>query len=283
MNKLKGSKAVVTGAASGLGRAIALVLAGHGWDIGAVDLDEEGLQETLNLIRKNGGKGEAYIVDVSSAEGMETMAAYFFKKWGRVDLLVNNAGVAVAGLIGKITLEDWKWQLQNNLWSVINGCHSFIPRMKEQTDRSYIINIASGAGVVSFPEMSPYNVTKAGVISLSETLRAELAADNIGVTAVCPLFFETNLITTFRYTDKFQKELFEAAMYNARITSERVARLALRAAGRRNPYCFPQLSAKIFWFFKRLFPKSFYKLLGSIYSKEWGKPFFLWLARRGWL
>lgn len=283
MNKLKGSRAVVTGAASGLGRAIALVLAGRGWDIGAVDLDEEGLRETLNLIRENGGKGEAYILDVSTAEGMETMAAYFLKKWGKVDLLVNNAGVAVAGLVGTITIEDWNWQLKNNLWSVINGCHSFIPWMKRQTDRSYIINIASGAGIVSFPEMSPYNVTKAGVISFSETLHAELAAEDIGITVVCPLFFETNLITTFRYTGEFQKEFFETAMYNTRMTSERVARLALRAAARRNPYCFPQLSSKIFWLLKRLFPKSFHKLLGSIYGKKWGKPFFLWLARRGWL
>lgn len=280
MFKLGKNRAVITGAASGLGRAMALVLAGQGWTIGIVDTNEEGARETLELIKEKGGRGEVYSLDVSSVEGVDMMAAHFFESWGGVDLLVNNAGVAVAGFAGEVILENWKWQLQNNLWSVIYGCHSFIPRMKQQGG-GYIINIASGAGVVSLPEMSPYNVTKAGVISLSETLHAELAPDNIGVTAVCPLFFETNLISTWRYTHEFQKQFFEAAFKNARITSEQVARLALRAAARRNPYCFPQLSSKLFWFVKRLFPKFFHKLMALFYRRGWGRPLFMWMARHG--
>ncbi len=259
---------------------MSLVLAEQGWEIGMVDLDEAGARETLELAQKKGGRGKVYPLDLSSEKDMARMAAHFFESWDRIDLLVNNAGVAVAGIVGDISPKNWQWQLQNNLWSVIYGCHSFIPWMKRRGG-GRIINIASGAGVVSFPEMAPYNVTKAGVISLSETLHAELAPEGIGVTVVCPLFFKTNLIDTFRFTHEFQKEFFEANFAGARITSERVARLALRAAGKNKLYCFPQLSSKIFWLFKRLFPGFFHRILASIYHRKWGKPLFLWMARRG--
>ena len=280
MNEPKKKTAVITGAASGLGRAMSLVLAEQGWEIGLVDLDEVGARKTLELVQKKGGRGKVYPLDVSSEKDMARMAAHFFESWDRIDLLVNNAGVAVAGIVGDISPENWQWQLQNNLWSVIYGCHCFIPWMKRQGG-GRIINIASGAGIVSFPEMAPYNVTKAGVISLSETLHAELAPEGIGVTVVCPLFFKTNLIDTFRFTHEFQKEFFEANFAGARITAERVARLALQAAAKGKLYCFPQLSSKIFWLFKRLFSGLLRRMLASIYRRGGGKPLLRWMARRG--
>jgi len=273
-------RAVITGAASGLGRALALNLARQGWLVGVVDRDVKAAEETLEMIEEGGGRGIVYPADVSKAEDVEELAAFFFREWGGVDLLINNAGVLVVGLAGEVPLENWQWQLENNFWSVIYGCYSFIPRMKKQGG-GYIINIASSAGTASLPEMSPYNVTKAAVISFSETLRAELAPDNIGVTVVCPTYFNTSLWHTMRYTQKFQRDFNEAAFTCARISAEKVARLTLQAAAKKKVYCFPQLSAKFFWLLKRLAPQFVYKTLALLYRRGWGRPLLLWMARRG--
>lgn len=276
------SRAVITGAASGIGRALAVSLAGKGCTILIADLNEQGAIDTLDLVRQAGGSGEVFRCDVSKFDDVKRMADHCFDTWGRVDLLVNNAGVAAAGFVGDIPIKDWEWIVSINLWGVIYGCHAFIPAMKKQGS-GYIVNVASAAGIISSPEMSSYNVTKAGVISLSETLRSELAPNNIGVTVVCPTFLNTNLLDNMRYTDDFERDFTRTAFDYSKISADTVAEMTLRAVEKNRLYVLPQLSAKMFWYSKRLSPSSHIGWLAFLMRNGWARNFMMTMARRGLL
>jgi NAD(P)-dependent dehydrogenase (short-subunit alcohol dehydrogenase family) len=262
-----GARSVITGAGSGFGRAVALALAARGGRLLVSDVSEDGLAETASLIRahaKSDGTGaevETMRVDVRESAQIEAMAARADALWGGTDVLVNNAGVAVAGEVGTIPLEDWKWQVDINLWGVIYGCHSFVPRMKAQKS-GFILNVASIAGVVSAPTMAPYNVTKAGVIALSETLSSELAPHGIHVTALCPSFFRTNIHVGAR-SHGMPKGTTEKLVTKAKWGPEEIAEHALRGLERGQLYVMPQTDAKVMWRAKRALGGSFFGALGA--------------------
>ena len=272
--------AVITGAASGFGRALAVALAKRGWQILAADVNLEGAGETCALVKDAGGSGEPFRCDVAVIDDVRRMAEYVFGRWGRVDLLVNNAGVAVAGMVGECPVEDWQWIFSVNFWGVLHGCHVFVPRMKAQGG-GHIVNMASAAGLISLPEMPAYNATKAAVISLSETLKCELAADGIGVTVVCPSFFRTNLLSTFRCTNKFQKDFSTAAIENGRMSAEEIAESTIRAVKKNRLYVIPQFSARVQWFLKRLSPSLYHGNFASMNRSDRFRKLLLELARRG--
>lgn len=280
MYKLDGKRVVITGAGSGLGRALSLALASRGCRIGAADIDEGRARETLELVRARGGEGEAYRVDVGRPEEVEAMAEHFFRSWGGVDVLVNNAGVVSTGFVGDIPLEDWEWVFRVNFWGVLYGCHYFIPRMKAQGG-GYIVNVASAAGLLTLLEMAPYNATKAAVVALSETLRSELAPFGIGVTAVCPMFFNTRLLESMRYTDAFEKEFAETTFRFARMSAEQVAEAVVRAVERGRLYVVPQFSGRFFWALKRLRPGFYHGALAFFNRDDLGRRLLLWMARKG--
>jgi NAD(P)-dependent dehydrogenase (short-subunit alcohol dehydrogenase family) len=282
MRDVRGKGAVITGAASGLGRSIALALAARGCRVGIADINAEKAGHTLKQVVQRGGSGELYPLDVSKPEEVGAMAAHFFRLWGSVDLLFNNAGVAAAGCVGDIPLEDWKWIIDINFWGVVYGCHSFIPRMKAQ-GHGYIINTASAGGFLPLPEMSPYNTSKAAVVSLSETLRSELAPHNIGVTVVCPTFFHSDLHLSLRYTDEFEKEASVAAIRNARMTSDAVAEAIIKAIRNRELYVVPQLTGRLHWLQRRLFPSGYIGGLALLNRTGYARPLLMWIARHGLL
>ncbi len=282
MKRLEGKKAVITGAASGLGRSLATALAGEGWRIGIVDINDAGARETLEMVERAGGTGEIYHADVASPEAVKSMADHFFDGWGGVDLLVNNAGVASVGLVGDIPLEDWKWVHDINFWGMLYGCHEFIPRMKTQGG-GHIVNVASSAGLLSSAEMAPYNTTKAAVVSLSETLRAEVSPHNIGITVACPMFFETNLLESVRYTDDWEYGFAERTFRYARMTSDEVARRIIAAVKKDKLYVVPQLSGKVLWLNKRLTPNTFHDLFRFLNRHGLLRPLLNTLARLGLL
>lgn len=282
MNRLGGKKAVITGAASGLGRSLSVALAEEGWKIGVVDINDAGSDETLEMVERAGGSGEAFHADVTLPEEVEAIASYFFDRWGGVDLFINNAGVASVGFVGDIPLEDWRWVFDVNFWGMVYGCHEFIPRMKAQGG-GHIVNVASSAGLLSSPEMAPYNTTKAAVVSLSETLRAEVAPHNIGITAACPMFFNTPLIETARYTDEWEWDFFNCTFRYARMTCDEVARRIIAAVKKDKLYVVPQLSGKILWLNKRMTPGTFYGLLRFLNRRGLLRPVFYRLARWGLL
>ncbi|RJP29890.1 MAG: SDR family NAD(P)-dependent oxidoreductase [Actinobacteria bacterium] len=273
---------VVTGAASGIGRALAIAWAEQGCKVGVVDLDLDGAERTVEMVELAGGSGEIFRCDVRNHGEVQDMADHFFGVWGQVDLLVNNAGVGAAGEVADIPFEEWKRVIDTDLWGVINGCRAFIPGMKAQ-GRGHIVNIASMAGVLSGTEMAPYNVSKAAVISLSETLSMELAPCNIGVTVVCPMAVKTNVLETATYTDGFQLELAHVAMDNVKMPIEAFAGKVTRAVERNRLYVVPHITGKILCLLKRLSPPTFYRAAALLNRKGLLKPLFMRLARKGFV
>ena len=165
---------------------------------------------------------------------------------------------------------------------MVYGCHEFVPRMKDQGG-GHIVNVASSAGLLASPEMAPYNTTKAAVVSLSETLRAEVSPHNIGITVACPMFFNTNLIDTARYTDEWQMDFFNCTFENARMSCDEVAARIIAAVKKDKLYVVPQLAGKFLWLNKRLTPGAFHDLLRFFNRHGWFRPLFYALVRRGLL
>ena len=190
--------AVVTGAGSGIGRSFALELGKRGGTVVCADINLAAAEQTVSLLAQQGAKGYAVACDVGDAKQVEQMADQAERLMGHpVTLVINNAGVGLGGKFDDMTLEDWQWITHVNLWGVIHGCHYFVPRFK-QLGHGAIINVASAAGFTAAPEMTAYNVTKSGVMALSETLSAELKKANIKVNVLCPTLVPTNIIKNGR-------------------------------------------------------------------------------------
>jgi NAD(P)-dependent dehydrogenase (short-subunit alcohol dehydrogenase family) len=250
----------ITGAGSGLGRALALRFAAEGWKIAIADINMERAEETATLVRGKGGEAMTLRCDVSRPEEIEKAAASVKEAWGGIDILVNNAGIAAAGTMECIPLEEWDRIININFKSVVYGCRTFIPLMKEQ-GAGHIVNVASNAGIASLPEMASYNATKAAVISLSETLRAELAEHGIGVTAVCPSFVKTNLMESFHCTDETQRVMAMGFFNTAICSPDEFADYTCRSIAKNRLYSIAQRDGRFVWRFKRRFPELYSKLV----------------------
>lgn len=195
MDNFSGKTAVITGGASGIGAALALGCAAERMNVVLADVDTDGMQSIAAEIKEHGGRALAVRTDVSRLEDVEVLAEKSVSVFGAVDLLFNNAGVSGGGFVWSSTIDDWDWVLGVNLWGVIYGLMVFVPIMLRQGTEGHIVNTASMAGLVSPPGMGPYNVSKHGVIALSETLYHELAVTGarIGVSVLCPSFVKTRI------------------------------------------------------------------------------------------
>jgi NAD(P)-dependent dehydrogenase (short-subunit alcohol dehydrogenase family) len=261
-------RAVITGAGSGLGRELAIALGKRHGQLLLADINLAGAEETAALVTAQGGRALVQRCDVAQPESVAELAQLAQRELGAVDLLVNNAGVAVGGIMEEVPLEDWRWVLSINLLGVVHGCRAFLPEMKRRK-AGHILNVASAAGLMSAPEMAPYNVTKAGVVALSETLYSELRPYQIGVTVLCPSFFQTGLLSTARAGKEEQRPIVEALMRNAKVQAPQVAERALVACNKRQLYCLPMSDSQVAWALKRLSPENFYarvvgRLLGGM-------------------
>jgi len=258
---------VVTGAASGLGRAFALELAGRGARVLLADVDEAGLAETAKDVTARGGTARTLRCDVSKLDDMKRLHAEASEWLPSVDLLVNNAGVAVGGAVGEIPIEDWQWITGINQWGVIYGCHLFLPDMKRR-GRGHVLNVASIAAFACAGQMGPYNVTKAAVVALSETLAGELSGTGVGVSVLCPFFFQTNIAKSARSSStEVSPEFIENVMKRTPVQASEVARRALRACDAGQLYVFPHREAKAIAALKRLIPSTFLTKLGPRAAK----------------
>jgi NAD(P)-dependent dehydrogenase (short-subunit alcohol dehydrogenase family) len=199
MEDFRHKAVVVTGAASGMGKAIALAFAREGSRLALADLNAEGLERTADEARSL-ACDDVYtrVVDVSAAEEMREFRDAVYARMGAVDILCNIAGVGAGGRFEDIPLEDWDWILGANMWGVIYGCHFFYPRMKERNAGGHIVNISSLTGLAPGVFATPYVTTKQAVQGFTETLRAEAALHGIGVSALCPGFVDTNIGGTTR-------------------------------------------------------------------------------------
>lgn len=195
MEEFAGKVAVITGAASGIGRALAEHCAQEAMKVVLADIEIAALAEVEDALRAAGADVLAVPTNVADAASVATLAARTFEHFGGIHLLCNNAGVAVGGPIWQASAADWEWVLGVNLWGVVHGIQTFVPPMLAQAEPCHIVNTASIAGLVSTPGLGVYNVTKHGVVTLSETLYLELQAaeSQIGVSVLCPGWVKTRI------------------------------------------------------------------------------------------
>lgn len=233
---LEGRTALVTGAASGIGRAIALECGRRGASLVLCDVNEKGLAETESELRKLGRKVLTRRVDVANEAEWRELATVVHADHEAVDLLVNNAGVGLGGGFLDTTLEDWNWILGINLRGVILGCHFFVPAMVARGKGGHVVNISSMAALAPSAALSAYSTTKCAVLGLSESLADELQWHGIGVTAACPGIIDTPIVaaTVMRGPQAGAAAREEAqAFYRRRgYTPERAATNILRAVQR---------------------------------------------------
>lgn len=185
--------AVVTGGASGIGRAMALALAREGARVVVADVDVRGMDDVVREIGARGGEAVAVRTDVSDRAQVEALATHAFEVFGGVHVLCNNAGVVTHGGLEAATHRDWQWVLGVNLWGVIHGLEAFVPRMIAQKAPGHIVNTASMAGLIATRGLGVYNTSKYAVVGLSETLAKDLKPHRIGVSVLCPMGVETQI------------------------------------------------------------------------------------------
>lgn len=200
MEQLEGRVAVVTGGGSGIGRAVATQLAGAGMHVVVADIQQDALDATVADLVQAGRRVIGVRTDVSDGDSVRALADAAVAEFGAVHVVHNNAGVGVGGPIWTHTERDWQWVLGVNLWGVIHGIRVFVPLMLEQGGPAHMVNTASMAGLISVPYLGAYNVSKHGVVTLSETLYRDLrlADAQIGVSVLCPGLVMTNIFESQR-------------------------------------------------------------------------------------
>jgi NAD(P)-dependent dehydrogenase (short-subunit alcohol dehydrogenase family) len=205
MHKLLDRTAVVTGAGSGIGRAIALLLARRGCRVALVDVNVDGLAETDAKIKDRGGVSSTHVVDVANREQMLALPEAVLAAHGGVHILVNNAGVTTTAAFHEHTLDDFDWVMGVNLWGVVHGCHAFMPHLL-RADEAHIVNISSIFGVVGIPGQSSYCASKFAVRGFTESLWEELDGTHVGVSCVHPGGVSTGIASAARMADESQRE-----------------------------------------------------------------------------
>jgi len=251
----------ITGGASGLGKAIAIKFAAKGFKVCIGDVNKERGEEAETELKAYSPDAFYIYCDVTSQDDLENARFQLEARWGGVDVVVNNAGVGgTAGAIEDVSLSDWQWVLDVNLMGVVRGCKTFTPLFKKQGS-GYFINIASAAGLMSAPFMSNYNVTKAGVVSLSETLLVELHPHKITTSVVCPAFFQTNLTESMRSHIGGIHSKVNKLMSRSKITAENVADSIYQAYEKKEFWVVTHPFERRMWYVKRIIPKGFNALM----------------------
>lgn len=244
MKQFKDRVAVVTGGASGLGRAMAQRFAREGMKIVLADIEQATLDETLQAFREAGHDAIGVRCDVSRGDEVEALADTTLKHYGAVHIVCNNAGVAPGGLIWEHTTKDWEWAMGPNVWGVIHGVRVFTPIMLKHGDEGHIVNTASVAGLLTLPGMGLYCVTKHAVVSLTECLHHDLVAQSnkVRCSVLCPAYVPTRIVDSERNrpahlrddrqkteADIRREESMRHAVESGRISADQVAEAVFTA------------------------------------------------------
>ena len=263
------NRMMITGAGSGLGREMALRWAREGWRLALADVNEAGLAQTLKLVREAGGDGFARRCDVRDYSQLTALAQACEEQFGGIDVIVNNAGVASGGFFSELSLEDWDWQIAINLMGVVKGCKAFLPLLEKSKGK--IVNIASMAALMQGPGMSNYNVAKAGVVALSESLLVELRQLEVGVHVVCPSFFQTNLLDSFRGPTPAMKAQVGKLLESSPISASDIANYIHDEMAKGSFMILPHEMGRMAWALKQKSPQALYDEMASMAEKMRGK------------
>lgn len=268
MTLSKSSVAVVTGAASGIGRALAVRLAEEriaGLALG--DIDENGLNETAKLAEKSGVPVSTHRVDTSKLAEIERLKAEALEKHGKATHLVNNAGVGLLGTFEQISLADFEWLMDINFWGVVYGCKVFLPELKKH-DAAHIVNLSSVFGMIAPPEQTAYCASKFAVRGFTESLRHELEGTTVRVSAVHPGGIKTNIARNSRLgaatPEAYQKQGVEFFDQVALSTPEQAAETIVKGIKRENPRILIGRDAHAINYVSRLFPRKYLRIIEKL-------------------
>lgn len=259
-----GKNAVVTGAGSGIGRALALELNAIGCHLWLSDIDSAGLDETLAQLTNSAARCDIRVLDVTDRIALQRWAMDIGARLPSVDLVVNNAGVALSATASDTKLADFEWLMNINFWGVVHGCQAFLPLLG-QAERSHLINLSSVFGLIGVPTQSAYNAAKFAVRGYSEALRQELALSNSPVLLCCvhPGGVNTNIARRARNSDPQATPESQQAQFEPHVhtSAEAAARQIIRAAERGQPRLLIGFDARIIDWIVRLFPSLYPRFL----------------------
>lgn len=249
--------ALMTGGASGLGEAMARRFAAGGWQVIIADRNIDAARRVAESL---GEGSEAAALDVADPEQWQALVEHVRETRGRLDVLINNAGVAVGGSLEDTPVEDWRWVIDIDLMGVIWGCKAFAPMLREQ-EHGHIVNVASFAGLAAAPMINAYGTAKAGVVAMSEMLRTELAPAGVHVSALCPAFVKTNLTESMRAPDKSFHKRVERWMDTSGVSAEDVAETVWKAVHKPRFLLLTHGDTRWLWRLKRWFPNLYFRLM----------------------
>jgi NAD(P)-dependent dehydrogenase (short-subunit alcohol dehydrogenase family) len=256
MKQLRDRVAVVTGAASGIGAALSVLLARKGCDLALVDVNAEGLQTTARGVEAEGRKASVHVVDVADREAMRALPEAVVAEHGHVHVVVNNAGVGVDGTFEEVSLDDLDWIFGINFWGVVYGCKFFLPHLRRE-EEAHIVNLSSLFGIIGVPGQTAYCTSKFAVRGLSESLWCELSDQGIGVTSVHPGGIRTNIARSARFQEGADpKEMIEAFDRLARMSPETAAERIVGAIEQGKPRLRITAETYVLDWLKRLAPNA---------------------------
>ncbi len=269
MQEFSHQLAVITGAGSGIGQALAVSLARQGCDLALADLNTDGLEKTRAMLDGTSVKVSAHCLDVASRQALEQFADEVMEFHGKVSLLFNNAGVALASSAETTREEDFHWLMDINFWGVVNGCQVFLPHLRKQP-RAHIINISSVFGLIAMPTQSAYNASKFAVRGYSEALQQELADTNVGLSVVCPGGVRTAIAANARVDQASVPALGGGESFSsrfeklARTSPEQAADTILDGVRKGHKRILVGQDALVIHWITRLFPRSYARLLARV-------------------
>lgn len=271
MTEIKGKLAIVTGAASGIGRGTALELARRGARLAISDLDRAGLAETAKRIEELGTTVTTYLLDVADRDAVYAFAQEIETTHGGADIVVNNAGVAQIARVDELAYEDFEWVMNIDFWGMVYGTKAFLPQMQAK-GAGHIVNVSSVFGIVSVPTQAAYNSAKFAIRGFTEALRHEMKDTEIKVSCVHPGGIKTNIVRNARFLQSTQATAREDAASGfdklAMTTPERAGRVIVNGIAKNKPRILIGFDAKIIDWMQRLLPVSY----GRIMFRRTGNP-----------
>ena len=265
MKEFSRKVAVITGAGSGIGRALALALATRGCILALADVNRNGLHETRDQVTAAGAACSTHVVDVADRDAVEAFAADVFRQHGAVHLVINNAGVTLVDQAERASYEDFNWIMNINFWGVVYGTKAFLPYLR-QVDEAHIVNVSSLFGLVAMPIQSAYNASKFAVRGFTESLKMELAGSPIGVSCVHPGGIKTGIGEHSRVREDSisvtREQLLADFEKAAATTAERAAAVIIRDIEKKRRRILIGFDARLFDWVSRIFPGSYEKIFG---------------------